>query len=75
MKHQDILDMMTVEEKAALLSGASEWTSRGCERLGIPEITFFGRASWTAETGRSGRSSGTECVIACDLLSYGGDGG
>lgn len=40
MKHQDILDMMTVEEKAALLSGASEWTSRGCERLGIPEITF-----------------------------------
>lgn len=29
MKHQDILDMMTVEEKAALLSGASEWTSRG----------------------------------------------
>ena len=29
---------MTLEEKAAILSGSSEWTSREIKRLGIPSI-------------------------------------
>ncbi|MDD3219619.1 MAG: glycoside hydrolase family 3 C-terminal domain-containing protein [Lachnospiraceae bacterium] len=38
MKHQDIIDKMTLEEKAAFLSGKNEWQSRDIERLGIPSI-------------------------------------
>ncbi len=38
MKHQDIIDKMTLEEKAAFLSGDSEWTTRAFPRLGIPSI-------------------------------------
>lgn len=38
MKRQNILDQMTVEEKAAFLSGKNEWQSRDIPRLGIPSI-------------------------------------
>lgn len=36
MKHQNIIEKMTLEEKAALLSGKNEWQSRDISRLGIP---------------------------------------
>lgn len=38
MKHQDIIAKMTLEEKAAFLSGKNEWQSRDIQRLGIPSI-------------------------------------
>ncbi|MDO4521609.1 MAG: glycoside hydrolase family 3 C-terminal domain-containing protein [Eubacteriales bacterium] len=38
MKHQDLLSKMTLEEKAAILSGKSVWESRDIARLGIPSI-------------------------------------
>lgn len=38
MRHADLISKMTAEEKAALLSGQSEWTSREIKRLGIPAI-------------------------------------
>ena len=38
MKHQEIIKKMTVEEKAAFLSGKNEWQSRDIKRLGIPAI-------------------------------------
>lgn len=38
MKHQDIIKKMTLEEKAAFLSGANEWQSREIKRLQIPAI-------------------------------------
>ena len=38
MKHQEIIEKMTVEEKAAFLSGKGEWDSRDIPRLGIPSI-------------------------------------
>lgn len=40
MKHRDVIRKMTVIEKAAILSGASEWTTREIKRLGIPSIFF-----------------------------------
>ena len=40
MKHKDLIDKMTIEEKAAFLSGVSEWESREIKRLGI-EAAFF----------------------------------
>ncbi len=36
MKHQDILDKMTLEEKTSLLSGKNFWESQGIEKYGIP---------------------------------------
>lgn len=40
MKHADLIAKMTLEEKAAILSGASEWESRAIERLDLPSIFF-----------------------------------
>jgi beta-glucosidase len=38
MKYQDIIEKMTIEEKAAFLSGKGEWQTREFKRLGIPSI-------------------------------------
>lgn len=38
MKHFDIIQGMTLEEKAALLSGKGEWDTRDIPRLGIPSV-------------------------------------
>lgn len=40
MKHADLIGKMTIEEKAAILSGATEWETRPIKRLGIPSIFF-----------------------------------
>lgn len=38
MKHEDIIRKMTMEEKAAFLSGKDVWQSRNIDRLGIDSI-------------------------------------
>lgn len=38
MKHQDLIRKMTIEEKAAFLSGKNVWQTWDFERLGIPSI-------------------------------------
>ncbi|WP_343082702.1 glycoside hydrolase family 3 C-terminal domain-containing protein [Blautia producta] len=38
MKHQDMIEKMTVEEKAAFLSGKGEWDTRDIPRLNIPSM-------------------------------------
>ena len=38
MKHQELLDKLTLEEKAGLCSGKDFWHLKSVERLGIPEI-------------------------------------
>ncbi len=38
MDIQSILEQMTLEEKAALCTGASAWTTTPIERLGVPEM-------------------------------------
>ncbi|QHC56527.1 beta-glucosidase [Rathayibacter tanaceti] len=40
MTHADHLDDLTLEERAALTSGHSFWTTPAVERLGIPSITL-----------------------------------
>ena len=37
-KHGNIISRMSLEEKAALLNGASEWTTREIRRLGIEAL-------------------------------------
>ena len=38
-KVNDLINIMTIEEKAALCTGASPWTTTSIERLGLPELT------------------------------------
>lgn len=38
MKHKNFLDTMTLEEKAAILSGKNVWETRSIDRLSIPSI-------------------------------------
>lgn len=38
MKHQELLEKLTLEEKAALLSGKTVWETRDIPRLAIPSI-------------------------------------
>lgn len=38
MKHQDMIEKMTIEEKAAFLSGKGEWDTRNIPRLDIPSV-------------------------------------
>ena len=38
MERQTIIDKMTLEEKAALLSGKGEWQTWNFDRLGIPSV-------------------------------------
>lgn len=38
MKHKEIINQMTMEEKAAFLSGKNEWQTRDIPRLHIPSI-------------------------------------
>ena len=38
MKHKDIIEKLTLEEKAALLGGKGEWDSRDIPRLKIPSM-------------------------------------
>ena len=37
---REIVSQLTIEEKAGLVSGASFWTTRPVERLGIPAVTM-----------------------------------
>ena len=39
-KHGNIISRMSLEEKAAMLNGASEWTTREIRRLGIEALIF-----------------------------------
>ena len=38
MKHKELLEKLTLEEKAALLSGKTVWQTRDIPRLSIPSI-------------------------------------
>jgi len=38
MKHKDLIQQMTLEEKASLMSGQNFWNTKSIERLGIPSI-------------------------------------
>ena len=40
MKHKELIDQMSLEEKAAFLGGKNEWQSHSLERLQIPSIFF-----------------------------------
>lgn len=40
MKHKELIERMTAEEKASLTSGANFWNSKAVERVGVPSFTL-----------------------------------
>ena len=40
LKHQDLIEQMTLEEKCYLLSGRDFWASRSVSRLGVPSMSM-----------------------------------
>lgn len=40
MKHPEIVNKMTLEQKASFVSGLDYWHSEGCEELGLPSINI-----------------------------------
>ena len=38
MKYQSLIEQMTLEEKASLMSGENFWNTKAIERLNIPSI-------------------------------------
>ena len=38
MKYKELIEQMTLEEKCSLLSGATQFSAKGVERLGIPSM-------------------------------------
>ena len=38
MKHPEIIEKMTLEQKAAFVSGYDYWHLESCEELGLPKI-------------------------------------
>ncbi len=40
MKHPEIVNKMTLEQKAAFVSGLDYWHTQGCEELGLPSINI-----------------------------------
>lgn len=40
MKQQKLVEKMTIEEKAAILSGKTVWQTREIDRLSIPSIVL-----------------------------------
>ena len=55
MKQQKLVEKMTIEEKAAILSGKTVWQTREIDRLSIPSIFSFRWTAWDQKTGRSRR--------------------
>lgn len=40
VKHKDLIQQMTLEEKCYLLSGKDFWQTRSVERLGVPSMAL-----------------------------------
>ena len=66
MKHQNLIDQLTLEEKAALLGGKGEWDSRDIPRLNIPSMIMSDEAS-----GGSRRSPRSQRFPSGDMFSDG----
>ena len=68
MKHADIIQKLNLEQKCALLSGETVFTTRALPGKGIPAITPFGRPQRCPQAGRRRRPSGPQPQRSGNLL-------
>ena len=75
MNVEDLIARMTLEQKCALLSGATEFTTRPFPALGIPELRFSdGPSGLRKQAGASDRLGLNPSVRAPDPPPPGGGG-
>lgn len=63
MKHQDILDKLTLEEKAGLCSGKDMWHLKGVERVGLPEIMITDGPHGLRKKDENVKGSSLDCSV------------
>lgn len=59
-KASEILQALTLEEKASLCQGATFWLTKEIADKGIPEIMMTDGPPWSAQTDRRDGSSGRQ---------------
>ena len=72
MKHTDIITKLNLEQKCALLSGDTVFTTRGYKNAGIPPITLSDGPNGVR---KQAGAAGPEPQRAGDLLPDGGHRG
>ena len=68
MKYQNIIDNMTLKEKAAFLSGKSEWQTRDFPRLDIPAIFCSDGPNGVRKQAGAGDHLGINMVMTPELM-------
>lgn len=73
MKHKELIDQMTLEEKAAFLSGKSVWETREIKHLGIPSVFLsdgpHGVRKQAGAGDHLGLNASLEATCICFLIS------
>ena len=72
MKHEELLLKLTLEEKAALLSGKTVWQTRDIPRFKIPSV-FLSDGPHGIRKQAGSRSSGIKCLLKATCFPTAGD--
>ena len=64
MKHRDIIEKMTLEEKCAYLSGKNAWDTRSFSSIGVDVLHHA-----DGPTGVRKQASRIECFRTCNMFS------
>ena len=65
---QRLLEEMTIDEKADVVTGLGIWSTRAVERLGIPSMTVTDGPNGARGGGLMGTGTPTACIPAGSVL-------
>ena len=75
MKHRDIIEKMTLEEKALLLSGKNEWQTWNLDKHNIPSLFCSDGPHGIRKQAGEGDHLGLKSISSGNLFSYSSDSG